>query len=105
MTGTSTIIEASAIPPSLADYVRRFVARSRKLAAIETGGAAAAFVVVWTLAWAMVDRLLPMPSFVRLLLLLMQFCSALLVLIRPLRRMLSREVPWHRAAAEIERRE
>ncbi len=68
-------------------------------------GAAIAFVFIWTLAWAMVDRIIPSPVWFRTTLLLVEATAVGLVLIRPMRRLASHEIPWQEAAAEIEARD
>jgi hypothetical protein len=89
-------------PPALADFVRRFVARSRQLRAIEAGGIALAFAFTWTLLWCLFDRLLPLPAWIRAALLVMELAVVIALLVRPIGRLLARDVPWHRAAAAIE---
>ena len=97
-----SLIRADPLPPALTEFVGRFIVRSRRLRVIEAAGVAVAFILIWTLAWSLVDRLLPMSSWLRVSLLIIEVVAAMIVLWRPIRRLLSPEMPWHRAAAAIE---
>jgi hypothetical protein len=104
MTTQSISLHAAAetFPPALADFVQRFVARSRQLRALQAAGIALAFLFTWTLLWCLLDRLLPLPAWIRAALLLIEFAAAMTLLMRPIAKLLTRDVPWHRAAAAIE---
>jgi hypothetical protein len=96
---------APKLPPALATFIRRFVLRTRRLAVLQACGAGLAFVLIWTLLWALVDRLHPLPVWFRCALLAIDIAAFITLLARPLRAAIQSSVPWQRAAAAIEARD
>jgi len=94
----------SALPTPVRRYIAGFVERRRRLALLRAGGVAAAFFLVWMLAWCIVDRLTALPAAVRCTLLVVGLAAVVVVLFRPLRAVLANRIDWVAAAAEIESR-
>src|SRR5947207_9073981 len=97
--------DPSIIPASIRRYLRRYVLRRRLLALLRALGMAIAFALAWTFLWALVDRLLPLPGFVRTILLIVNVATISAMLFRPIRAMVLLRFDWHAAAAQIERRD
>jgi hypothetical protein len=102
MQSGESILPTSDLPRPLAEFIRRFVVRSRQLRLLRAAGLVLTFILIWTLAWALFDRLIPMPALVRATLSVIEATAAMVCLVRPIRRWLSPAVPWQRAAAAIE---
>src|SRR3954467_2992411 len=94
-----------AIPIELQRYLRRYVARARRVMAARAAGVAVAFALLWMLLWALVDRLVPLHSGVRVALLLAHLGLGAMLLAHPLWRLITPRVEWTLAAAAIERRD
>src|SRR5438874_4309334 len=97
--------DPSIIPGSMRRYLRRFVLRRRGVALLRGLGLAATFAMSWMLAWAVVDRLAPLPGFVRAILFVLNIAVVAALLLRPMRAFLWPRFDWHAAAAQIERRD
>ncbi len=93
------------LPPVLAGFVRRFVVRSRRLAVFRALGLAISFMLIWTLLWALADRMNPLTQMLRVLLLCVQSALGIALLWRPSVRLLWGAIPWRAAADEIEARD
>src|SRR5437868_506807 len=87
--------DPAVIPQSIRRYVQSYVAKRRRVALIRSVGLAAAIAILWLLFWAIFDRLLPMPSAIRSMLLLANICLFAWTLARPIRAMLTRRFDWH----------
>src|SRR3954447_10688226 len=96
---------AVAIPIELQRYLRRYVARARRVMAARAVGVGVAFALLWLLLWALVDRLVPMHSGVGGALLLPDLCIVAMLRAHPLWRLITPRVEWTLAAAAIERRD
>jgi len=95
---------APTLPPPIRRYLSDFVAHSRRVRVARAVLLAAAFVLAWTLAVAALDRVLPLPSWLRAALLAIEISAAAAILWRPLRSALRRNVDWVEASAQLERR-
>ncbi len=82
-----------------------YVARRRRIELLRGAGLAVAFAVAWMLTVALVDRLIPLPGFVRLILAIINVGAVVMILFVPLRAMILHGFDWHAAAAQIERRD
>lgn len=80
-----------------------FDARARRLALLRAVGIAGSVFVLWMLACCGIDRLLQLPSTIRLSLLATGVLAVTVLLAKPLRRALRRRVDWAEAADRIER--
>src|SRR5688572_8917367 len=93
----------SAEPPRpIQSYVRRFVARQRRLALIRALGAGLPLACCWTVLACAVDRVFRLPPAVRAASLFAAAVLLLAPLLRPLTRLLSRRLDWVYAARAIE---
>ncbi len=97
--------DPSIIPISMRRCLSSYVARRRRVALLRRLGMACAFAMLWLLVVATLDRLVPLPTFVRLGLLILNLVVVVILLFRPVRAMLSRRFDRHAAAAQIERRD
>ena len=92
------------LPPPIARYIDRFVARRRLIRLLRAVARAALFTLVWTLAWCVVDRFLALTPTARAILLAANVVIGAVILVRPLLEML-RPADVVDAAAAIERRQ
>ncbi|MGA2498695.1 MAG: hypothetical protein ABSH20_13200 [Tepidisphaeraceae bacterium] len=91
------------LPVEVQQYVRRFVARRRTLELVRAGGMSlAVFLAVFVIS-CLLDRWAGLAPGIRLALLLGNALAFVLILVRPLRRVLHSRVDWLQAAGEIER--
>jgi hypothetical protein len=100
-----TLAEPEQLPPPIRELLKRFVRRRRRIAIARAVGIALALAALWLLAWGVVDRLFPLHWIVRSILLLKLVAIVMLVLARPLRALLRRQVDWPQAAKQIEQRD
>ena len=91
------------LPVEIQHYVRRFVARRRALELVRAGGMSLAVFLMIFVTSCLLDRWLGLAPGIRLALLLGNALAFVLILVRPLRRVLHSRVDWLHAAGEIER--
>ena len=91
------------LPVAVQQYVRRFVARRRALDLVRAGGLSLVVFLLIFIASCLLDRWLALAGGVRLALLLGNGLAFVLILLRPLRRVLHSRVDWMQAAEEIEK--
>ncbi len=92
-----------ALPVEVQQYVRRFVARRRASELVRAGGMSLAVFLMVLVISCLLDRWLALAAGIRLALLLGNALAFVLILVRPLRRVLHSRVDWLQAAGEIER--
>ena len=92
------------LPPVIAGHLRGFARAAVRRSSTRSGVAALCLFILWALASCAADRLLQLPSHVRLVLLLAGCTLSGLILLQALWR-LRREIDWVAAASEIERRD
>lgn len=97
--------EAANIPSNIRRYIAGFVARRRRTALLRRCGVTLSFVLLWLLLWTLVDRVVPEPGVIRLMLLACNVVVAIVLLSRPIKAILSRRFDWRAAAAQIEQRD
>src|SRR5436190_1635196 len=82
------------IPPAIRRYLRRHILRRRAIALLRSVAMACIAASVWMLAWALVDRLLPLPAAIRVSLLTIVVVAIVWILFRPIRRALLPRFDW-----------
>ena len=91
------------LPSPIRNYLRGFVARRRRVSLVRAAGAAAAFVLVWTLLACLLDRFAQLPAWMRIGLLAVDVTVPALLLLRPLFTWCFGRMDWIAAANEVER--
>src|SRR5688500_11695584 len=97
-------ITASSLPVPVESYLRRYAQRRAVQRLIRRGGLAVLVTIAWALLWCVVDRLIALPPAMRVMLLAINAVVVVILIGRPLVRMLL-PVDRSRVAREIERRE
>lgn len=89
-------------PDSIHRYLRGHVARLRRVRLVRAVLLAASVAIAWTLAVAALDRLLALPAWSRLVLLIALLGVVAFLLARPLRNLLAGAVDWVAASESVE---
>jgi hypothetical protein len=92
-----------ALPPDVISYVNVYVSRARGRAMWRAAGLALSGFLAWVLLCCLADRLLQLSEWVRAGLLTVGLASVAILLYRPVRARLARQIDWLQAAAEVER--
>jgi hypothetical protein len=90
---------------SIADYLRRFIQRRRRVAAVRAISLAIMLSLLWLLAWGVVDRFLSLLALVRMFNLLLLGAIAAWIVHQPLSAWLDRRIDWLAAARQLDRRD
>lgn len=93
---------AAQIPKALAEPLWRFVLKRRQMAFLRALALALLLVSLWLLSWAVVDRFVPLPVWVRLGLLVVLCGLIYRVMREPLHAIVRGEVDWRGAAWQFE---
>jgi hypothetical protein len=90
---------------SIADFLRRFVWRRRRVALVRALSLSVMFGLLWLLAWGVVDRFMGLPALVRTINLLLLAGIVAWLLRRPVAAWLDRRIDWLAAARQLDRRD
>src|SRR5436190_7722504 len=103
--GVAGVMESSqTIPTEIRRFLAQVVSRRRRTALLQAAALSITFAILWMLCWAMVDRLLAMPAWARVVIDIVNIVGTTALLVRPVFNLLFARSDWRAAAALVESR-